>query len=152
MLEYNMRTFGKVATGVHGSELPKFAESRETQEYWVLANPGSYTRSKTQAKENRRHIRAASLDGESIRILSKPRRVERPVAGKITETRYFGEKHETRERAKCNPRWTSTIETYMPKSKYNENRQSAIRKENEPLYSSFGSKNIFIDNTKKCKT
>lgn len=153
-LECNVRTFGKAATGVHGSELPKFAESRDTQKYWALANPGNYTRSKTQAKENPRknHIRAASLDNESIRALKKQKKTERPVTGKVTETRYFGEKHEARERPKCNPRWTSTIEMYMPKPKCNENRPSALRKENEPLYSSFGPKHIFIDNIKKCKT
>ena len=27
MLEYNMKTFGKVSIGVHGKELPKFSES-----------------------------------------------------------------------------------------------------------------------------
>lgn len=27
MLEYNMKTFGKVSIGVHGKELPKFAQN-----------------------------------------------------------------------------------------------------------------------------
>ena len=29
MLDYNMNTFGKVSIGVHGKELPKFAEESD---------------------------------------------------------------------------------------------------------------------------
>jgi len=29
MLEYNMRTFGKVSIGVHGKELPKYSETND---------------------------------------------------------------------------------------------------------------------------
>ena len=34
MLEYNMKTFGKVSIGVHGKELPKFSESQSNKEWW----------------------------------------------------------------------------------------------------------------------
>lgn len=30
MLDYNMKTFGKVSIGVHGKELPKYAEEADT--------------------------------------------------------------------------------------------------------------------------
>ena len=33
MLDYNMKTFGKVSIGVHGKELPKFSES-QAKEWW----------------------------------------------------------------------------------------------------------------------
>lgn len=34
MLDYNMHTFGKVAIGVHGKELPKFSEDPNTKYWW----------------------------------------------------------------------------------------------------------------------
>ena len=38
MLDYNMKTFGKVSIGVHGKELPKYAEcqDQQTKEWWKL--------------------------------------------------------------------------------------------------------------------
>lgn len=33
-LDYNMHTFSKQTIGVHGHELPKFAENEEVKEYW----------------------------------------------------------------------------------------------------------------------
>ena len=36
MVDYNMKTFGKLAIGVHGKELPKFAESATVQEWWKV--------------------------------------------------------------------------------------------------------------------
>ena len=38
MLEYNMETFGKIPIGIHGQELPKFAERPSTQQYWKIRN------------------------------------------------------------------------------------------------------------------
>ena len=35
MVDYNMKTFGKVSIGVHGKELPKFHQSA-TQQWWRL--------------------------------------------------------------------------------------------------------------------
>jgi hypothetical protein len=29
MLDYNMKTFGKVSIGVHGKELPKYSETQD---------------------------------------------------------------------------------------------------------------------------
>ena len=34
MLDYNMKTFGKVAIGVHGKELPKFYDNDDAKEWW----------------------------------------------------------------------------------------------------------------------
>lgn len=34
MLDYNMKTFGRVAIGVHGKELPKFQNDETTKEWW----------------------------------------------------------------------------------------------------------------------
>ena len=34
MVEYNSQTFGKVAIGVHGKELPKFLKDETTKEWW----------------------------------------------------------------------------------------------------------------------
>jgi hypothetical protein len=31
--------FGNVTVGIHGQELPKFAESDESKQWWKLANP-----------------------------------------------------------------------------------------------------------------
>lgn len=38
MLDYNMRTFGKVSIGVHGKELPKYSETADlnVREWWKL--------------------------------------------------------------------------------------------------------------------
>jgi hypothetical protein len=36
MLEYNMSTFGKVAIGVHGKELPKYSETDNVKEWWKI--------------------------------------------------------------------------------------------------------------------
>jgi len=37
-LDYNMKTFGRVAIGVHGKELPKFSEDETKKEWWTLRN------------------------------------------------------------------------------------------------------------------
>lgn len=37
MLEYNMKTFGKISIGVHGKELPKYSElsnDNAVKEWW----------------------------------------------------------------------------------------------------------------------
>ena len=34
MLDYNMKTFGKAAIGVHGKELPKFSEDETAKQWW----------------------------------------------------------------------------------------------------------------------
>ena len=38
MLDYNMKTFGKVSIGVHGKELPKYSEVEDSnvKEWWKL--------------------------------------------------------------------------------------------------------------------
>lgn len=36
MLEYNMKTFGKVSIGVHGKELPKYLDDDTVKEWWRL--------------------------------------------------------------------------------------------------------------------
>jgi hypothetical protein len=34
LLDYNLKTFGRVVVGVHGMELPKFTEEEKTKEWW----------------------------------------------------------------------------------------------------------------------
>ena len=53
MLDYNMRTFGKVSIGVHGKELPKFAEETDSsvKEWWKLKNGYSENPQRQSAKE-----------------------------------------------------------------------------------------------------
>ena len=36
MLDYNLKTFGRVAIGVHGKELPKFSEEEPSKQWWKL--------------------------------------------------------------------------------------------------------------------
>ena len=36
MVEYNSKTFGKVAIGVHGKELPKFKDEKDSKVWWKL--------------------------------------------------------------------------------------------------------------------
>lgn len=36
MIDYNMKTFGKVSIGVHGKELPKFSQDHTVKEWWKL--------------------------------------------------------------------------------------------------------------------
>jgi hypothetical protein len=38
MLEYNIKTFGRVAIGVHGKELPRFSDDYEAKDWWKLRN------------------------------------------------------------------------------------------------------------------
>jgi hypothetical protein len=40
MLDYNMKTFGKVSIGVHGKELPRYAEEQDPniKQWWTLKN------------------------------------------------------------------------------------------------------------------
>ena len=33
-LQHNMNTFGNVAIGIHGKELPKFSEHDDVKKYW----------------------------------------------------------------------------------------------------------------------
>ena len=45
-----MKTFGNVTIGVHGKELPKFADNLKTQQYWKFHSFENKNRSKTQEK------------------------------------------------------------------------------------------------------
>lgn len=36
MLDYNMKTFGKVSIGVHGKELPRYSDDEGMKEWWKL--------------------------------------------------------------------------------------------------------------------
>jgi hypothetical protein len=38
MIDYNMKTFGKVSIGVHGMELPKFVEDQTVKQWWKIKN------------------------------------------------------------------------------------------------------------------
>lgn len=51
MLDYNMKTFGKVSIGVHGKELPKFSEDQSVKEFWKLKNGFAENPNHKSAKE-----------------------------------------------------------------------------------------------------
>lgn len=36
MIDYNMKTFGNVAIGIHGKELPKYSEDETKKEWWKI--------------------------------------------------------------------------------------------------------------------
>ena len=86
--EYNTRFFGLRALGVHGVELPKFAE--HCKEYWAANKAGKAATCESEATEivNRPHRR---LHRGSLEVVDKPNQItQSPVALDVYQPRTSG--------------------------------------------------------------
>lgn len=161
MMDHYVRTFARQTIGVHGQELPKFADSLE--EYWKLSDgycESPRVRSATLLKQLQRHwakldlLRLADVRDvpappdpfKSTHVPQKPKNTA--VAVKVQELNLFGDEESDRNPGPrfTSPRWS---EMQKPLQKPHE-QNSALREweerfERRPLPSSFSANGIFQD-------
>ncbi len=174
MIEYNMKTFGNVAIGIHGKELPKFSQTQNLQEYWKQAkdyadNPGVSSRlelkqsHKYWAKPDQLLISSVHENMgpvDPFKVTHCPKEAKHEICQKVNEINCF--KHEAQELApgpatgSGHTRWTEVVHHFAPKrGAYEEDpnmRQSLLRYEQESLPSSFSPSGIFQDPLNKIKS
>ncbi len=173
MIEYNMRVFGKVSIGIHGKELPKFAEDPKAQEYWKL-RPGHYVadppvQSRAQLLQTQKYwakpdrhllsdVSAAPAPADLFKTAYVPRKRRDELPCKINTINTFTteptEPFVARNRRR---RWTSTVDRFIqrPRGKNEpdpDQRSTVIIHEQEPLYSSFTPDKVFVDPLSKSRT
>lgn len=174
MVEYNTKTFGVVAIGVHGQELPKFAEDPSLLEYWKLRdsyNSGPTVQSHTKLMQTKKYwakpdeiaLADKSVEpppSDPFKSIYYPKQKKEEIFTKINEINSFpSEPSETIDspRRIQHSRWTETIQKFKDKKRIktqeSEHSETTIeKKEHEPLYSSFTADRIFVDPLFKSKT
>ena len=171
MITYNMKTFGNVAIGIHGKELPKFADRPESRQYWKRDN--SYVeepkiQSWLKLRQSQKYWAKPDLmllnktsdepgpaDPFKTVYVPKPKKVE--ICQKVNELNLFENQPTGDAAAKRPARWTATVQKFMKQDKgaYEEdpgNRSSLVKQEMEPLYSSFSPDKVFADPLTKSRT
>lgn len=137
MLSYNLATFGNVAVGIHGKELPKFSNSQNTKEYWTL--PSVYKETPSIKLPKRSELQPDPFKATHI---PKPR--HNTVAGKVHSTNPSSH-FIKRPSIKANPHWTKSMQGVV-QSVYDTNpreRASELKYQQLPLPSSFTKSGIF---------
>jgi hypothetical protein len=174
MIESNMKTFGNVSIGIHGKELPKFADHPALHQYWkagnstYIAEPG--VKSRVELTQTRKYwakpdaIYLSDVNGETappdpfktthVALAKKP-----DVCPKVNEVNLFTQEPEDPACSflpKRQARWTSTVQRYAADSptvlaQPTDKRVSAVKKEQQPLYSSFSPNEEFVDPISKTR-
>jgi len=166
MVDYNMKTFGNVAIGIHGKELPKFSQTQNLKEYWKLgdtyttqpANSSALLLRQTQkywAKPDELKINdvvAEAPPPDKFKITHVPKERKTEICEKVQGINHF--KSEAKEFASSTAygsahRWTEVVHYFSnKKSAYEEDpnqRVSLLRYEQLPLPSSFSPNGVFSD-------
>eukprot|EP00826_Nyctotherus_ovalis_P018824 TRINITY_DN1569_c0_g1_i6.p1 TRINITY_DN1569_c0_g1~~TRINITY_DN1569_c0_g1_i6.p1 ORF type:complete len:178 (+),score=10.74 TRINITY_DN1569_c0_g1_i6:138-671(+) len=130
MLEHSMKTFNRVMQGVHGRELPKFAENPEATRYWKLKTNSNVTLSERRYekdyRDNSTRVRKAKNDSVKLEITYVPIKKNRQVSNKINDmTNLAILQSVPTPRLKASPRCTSTIKQPATTSN-NKNNNSAV--------------------------
>lgn len=174
MIDYNMKTFGNVAIGIHGKELPKFAQTQNVKEYWKLGNNYKDKPAMISALElHRTHkywakpeellltdVRQEAMAKDPLKITHVPKQAKTAIAEKVNGINHF--KNEgvdymsaTGSAAMMHSRWTEVVHYFEKKSSaYEEDpnmRQSLLRYEQLPLPSSFSPNGVFQDPLNKLR-
>ena len=174
MIDYNMKTFGNVAIGIHGKELPKFSQTQNMKEYWKLAQTYKDNPTVTSRLELRQthkywakpdemllsNVREEAAPVDPFQVTHCPKEAKRDVCQKVNELNNF--QHEAEELGPGNisgaghSRWTEVVHHFAPKrGAYEEDpnmRESLQRYEQEPLPSSFSPTGVFQDPLNKMRS
>jgi hypothetical protein len=158
MMEHNTRTFAHVVMGVHGHELPKFAEAEKVREFWKLRdqfyNPQPMCQSRLEyaqqvkywAKPDELRLFDGKTDSpiDPLKQTHVPQAKKGDVCEKVTQTAPFkDEPAEPYSKTGIKPGKSRNWESLMAAQRhsvYDDNprtRPSLLRQENAPLYSSF---------------
>lgn len=173
MTDYNLKTFGNVAIGIHGKELPKFASTSNLHDYWKLGNqykdaPQYSSRielTQTQkywAKPDKMLIADVKEDPrpqDPFKEMHIPKTVKNDIVEKVNKLNHFKcEPKEIQERmgsAPMHSKWTENVHYFaQTRGAYEEDpnmRASLVRYEELPLPSSFSPNGVFEDPLKKMK-
>ncbi len=162
-----MKTFGNVAIGIHGKELPKFSQTQGLKEYWKLGNTyreqpemnSAVLLRQTQkywAKPDELRladVQAAPAPSDPFKKTHIPKERKNEIAEKVQGINHF--KDEAKDVAQnfstgqVHSRWTEVVHYFSKtKSAYEEDpnmRQSLLRYEQLPLPSSFSPTGVFQD-------
>ena len=158
-----MKTFGNITIGIHGKELPKFADKKNTHEYWkhfksYKENP--QFKSSLEMRQAKRYW--ATPDKMRLNDVQETPPPPDPfkatfvlpihknkVEGKVNEAYQFTGEPKDSLITKIRPRWTEFIHNIQQKkSVYDDNTSNKeyIKSiEERPLPSSFTKSGIFID-------
>ena len=153
-MESNIKTFAKEPIGIHGGELPKFADSPETAKYWELHNGASEKRQAYTSEKKRHASKTHNSRGQPIYQSVNSLRTNAilhkndEIAKKVTEMDFFRQEmpiNKTNYKAKV--KWTSKLQPFLvkPKSSTKKKYKKPIAEKEEPLYSSFNKNGIFVD-------
>lgn len=163
-----MRVFGNVSIGIHGKELPKFADSPDAnKEYWKLRGNKSYVaephvKSRIELLESQKYWakpdqmrisdgRPSPAPVDPFKTAYVPQKRRNEVCTKINQINAFILPEQKRERrAPRGGRWTTSVERFMRKERgtYEQDpatRASLVKHEMDPLYSSFNPDQVFVD-------
>jgi len=160
-----METFGKVIVGVHGKELPKFSYNPLTKEYWKLGtlyNDNPKVKSRVKLVASKKYwakpdkMLLSSLDDvelpidpfKTIHVTKVKEDADREKPDLFDEETL----RDNKKKAKVRLKWISELKgnTVQKYDAYN-NMPSLIKKEREPLYSSFAKNKVFVDPLTKIK-
>ena len=162
MLEYNLKTFGKVTIGVHGGELPKFSEHSNLTEYWKLVtiyNPQLKIQSSLNLLTSQRYwlkpdrIAFSNIDNQEppvdpLKTYYVGKKVKNDVTKKVNESYLFNKEEQEHilQKGRAKLKWAAKKEFSNQNKTVNyDNITSSLNKDAKPLYSSFAPDNIFVD-------
>eukprot|EP00826_Nyctotherus_ovalis_P017682 TRINITY_DN15221_c0_g3_i1.p1 TRINITY_DN15221_c0_g3~~TRINITY_DN15221_c0_g3_i1.p1 ORF type:complete len:191 (+),score=38.40 TRINITY_DN15221_c0_g3_i1:1131-1703(+) len=164
MLEYNMRTFGKTANGIHKEEQPKFSQRPSTQQYWRI-NSSYIEKPPFQSQQEMLHSRMPwakycackcrnAMDVKSaFKTVYVSQTKNKQVTQKINNAKCFTYE-ETDHMHKTKKKWVERMFQFMPwrlnkAEDYNE--ASHIEQNTQPMFSSFAANKQFAEPSVKAK-
>ena len=160
-IRHNTIVFASDTIGVHGKELPKFAESPNATEYWKLRtefyNPAPENNSRLVVKQNMKYwakpdefkladAQTTLPSPDVFKSTHVPKESKEPDLKKVNEV-LPGDNFERPSLRTISHKWSSEIAKNY-KSIYSvlaNQRPSFLKKEQEPLYSSFSPNKTFDD-------
>lgn len=152
IVEHNSRVFAKEIVGVHGHELPKFAESAKTLEYWKLRenfyNPTPNNASSLEYQQQLKYwAKPDELRLSDVR--ARPGPIDplkyHSITLKVHESKPVAPKPSRKEYAPSNSKPNGPVFNKQ-ESVYDDNpavRPSLLRNEQAPLFSSFSPDQVF---------
>jgi len=164
-MEHNMRTFANTIIGVHGQEIPKFADDPNLKEYWKnrtgFYNPNPMQKSLLEYKQSVKYwakpdeMRLADVKEipppeDKLKKFEKlvERKLEIPDKINAIPIPMENEANKDNNGIAVPKAGLNDAAFKKYKSIYDDdpmNRPSFVRKEEEPLYSSFSPDKIFKD-------
>lgn len=162
MLEYNMRTFGKMASGIHKREQPKFSQRPSTQQYWRISS--SYVEKPPfQSQQEMLHSRMPwakysvcdcrnAMDVKSaFKTVHVPQTKNKQVAQKINNAKCFTHE-ETDPVRRTRKKWVERMFQFMPwraTKAADCGEATPMKQSTQPMFSSFAANRQFAESSAK---